>query len=118
MKRRFGTALLVFAIAVGAHAVAENLSQSDCMRDFGFEIGRLKTGTPPRLDRNTIRFEKMTPQPGDSPPRPFSYRTTEITNPQIQCHLTYTNENTHEIIRNNLDRSPMYSGVIDSTGPR
>ena len=95
---------------------AEHLS--DCMRDFGFEIGRLKTGTPPRLDRNTIRFEKMTPQPGDSPPRPFSYRTTEITNPQIQCHITYTNEKTHEIIRNNLDRSPMYSGVIDSTGPR
>ena len=95
---------------------AEHLS--DCMRDFGFEIGRLKTGTPPRLDRNTIRFEKMTPQPGDSPPRPFSYRTKEISNPQIQCHITYTNEKTHEIIRNNLDRSPMYSGMIDSTGPR
>jgi tRNA uridine 5-carboxymethylaminomethyl modification enzyme len=95
---------------------AEHLS--DCMKDFGFEIGRLKTGTPPRLDRKTIHFDKMTPQPGDRPPRPFSFRTTEITNPQIQCHITYTNEKTHEIIRNNLDRSPMYSGVIDSTGPR
>ncbi|UCE63372.1 MAG: tRNA uridine-5-carboxymethylaminomethyl(34) synthesis enzyme MnmG [Nitrospirota bacterium] len=95
---------------------AEHLS--DCMRDFGFEVGRLKTGTPPRLDRKTIHFDKMTPQPGDKNPRPFSCRTTEITNPQIQCHITYTNEKTHEIIRNNLDRSPMYSGVIDSIGPR
>ena len=95
---------------------AEHLS--DCMRDFGFEIGRLKTGTPPRLDRKTIDFDKMTPQPGDRRPRPFSCRTTEITNPQIPCHITYTNEKTHEIIRNNLDRSPMYSGVIDSIGPR
>ena len=95
---------------------AEQLS--DCMRDFGFEIGRLKTGTPPRLDRKTIRFDQMTPQPGDPSPRPFSFRTQEITNPQIECHITYTNEQTHEIIRKNLDRSPMYSGVIDSLGPR
>ena len=95
---------------------AEHLS--DCMRDFGFELGRLKTGTPPRLDRKTIDFDKLVPQPGDKHPRPFSCRTTEITNPQIQCHITYTNEKTHEIIRNNLDRSPMYSGVIDSIGPR
>ncbi|MDX1411699.1 MAG: tRNA uridine-5-carboxymethylaminomethyl(34) synthesis enzyme MnmG, partial [Nitrospirales bacterium] len=95
---------------------AEHLS--DCMRDFGFELGRLKTGTPPRMDRKTIDFDKMMPQPGDKHPRPFSCRTTEITNPQIQCHITYTNEKTHEIIRKNLDRSPMYSGVIDSIGPR
>ena len=91
---------------------------SDCMRDFGFEVGRLKTGTPPRLDRKTIDFSKTTPQPGDKPPRPFSCRTTNISNPQIQCHITYTNQKTHEIIRNNLDRSPMYSGVIESVGPR
>ena len=95
---------------------AEHLS--DCMRDFGFEIGRLKTGTPPRLDKDTICFEKMVPQPGDSPPKPFSYRTRNILNPQIQCHITYTTEKTHEIIRKNLDRSPMYSGIIDSSGPR
>ena len=95
---------------------AEHLS--DCMRDFGFEVGRLKTGTPPRLDRKTIHFDKMSPQPGDRDPRPFSCRTTEIINPQIQCHITFTNEKTHEIIRKNLDRSPMYSGVIDSIGPR
>ncbi len=97
-------------------APAESLS--DCMRDFGFEVGRLKTGTPPRLDRDSINFEIMGVQPGDVPPRPFSFRTTHVTNPQICCHLTYTNERTHEIILNNLDRSPMYMGVIDSVGPR
>ncbi len=97
-------------------ASAEYLS--DCMRDFGFETGRLKTGTPPRLDRDTLNFDVMAIQPGDVPPRPFSCRTTHITNPQVPCHLTYTTEHTHDIIRNNLDRSPMYSGVIDSVGPR
>ena len=100
----------------GGEAPAEHLS--DCMRDFGFEVGRLKTGTPPRLHRDTIDFGVMGVQPGDVPPRPFSFRTSRITNPQISCHLTYTNERTHDIISNNLDRSPMYMGVIDSTGPR
>jgi tRNA uridine 5-carboxymethylaminomethyl modification enzyme len=95
---------------------AEHLS--DCMRDLGFEVGRLKTGTPPRLERNTINFSVMTPQPGDDPPPPFSYRTDRIRTPQRDCHLTYTNEMTHEIIRKNLDRSPLYSGVIESVGPR
>lgn len=95
---------------------AEHLS--DCMKDLGFEVGRLKTGTPPRLDRDTIDFSLMTPQPGDQPPPPFSYRTDRIRTPQRDCHLTYTNERTHEIIRNNLDRSPLYSGVIESVGPR
>jgi tRNA uridine 5-carboxymethylaminomethyl modification enzyme len=95
---------------------AEHLS--DCMRDLGFEVGRLKTGTPPRLDRDTIDFSLMTPQPGDDPPPPFSYRTDRIRTAQRDCHLTYTNERTHEIIRNNLDRSPLYSGVIESVGPR
>jgi tRNA uridine 5-carboxymethylaminomethyl modification enzyme len=95
---------------------AEHLS--DCMRDLGFELGRLKTGTPPRLDRHTIDFSAMDPQPGDDPPPPFSYRTERITTPQVLCHLTYTNRQTHEIIRENLDRSPLYSGVIDATGPR
>jgi len=88
------------------------------MRDLGFEVGRLKTGTPPRLDRDTINFDVMVPQPGDDPPAPFSYRTERITTPQVSCHLTYTNEVTHTIIRENLDRSPMYSGVIESVGPR
>ncbi|MDA0739280.1 MAG: tRNA uridine-5-carboxymethylaminomethyl(34) synthesis enzyme MnmG [Nitrospirae bacterium] len=95
---------------------AEHLS--DCMRDFGFEVGRLKTGTPPRVDRDTINFDVMQAQPGDTPPRPFSYRTKNISNPQICCHLTTTTQETHDIIRQNLDRSPMYSGVIGSVGPR
>lgn len=95
---------------------AEHLS--DCMKDFGFEIGRLKTGTPPRIDRDSINFQVMLPQPGDSVQRPFSVRTSNIPNPQIECHITHTNDETHRIIRENLDRSPMYSGIIESIGPR
>jgi tRNA uridine 5-carboxymethylaminomethyl modification enzyme len=105
-----------FPAGRAGEASAERLS--DCMRDFGFEVGRLKTGTPPRLDRDTINFDVMTPQPGDNPPTAFSYRTEHITTPQMLCHLTHTNQETHAIIRQNLDRSPMYSGVIESTGPR
>ncbi len=97
-------------------APAEALS--DCMRDLGFVVGRLKTGTPPRLDGGSINFDVMTLQPGDDPPRPFSYRTERISNPQRCCHLTYTTEETHRIIGDNLDRSPMYSGLIDAVGPR
>jgi tRNA uridine 5-carboxymethylaminomethyl modification enzyme len=95
---------------------AEHLS--DCMRDLGFEVGRLKTGTPPRLDGTTIDFSVMTLQPGDDPPPPFSYRTSRIENRQLPCHLTHTNRATHELIQGNLDRSPLYSGIIESVGPR
>lgn len=95
---------------------AERLS--DCMRDFGFEVGRLKTGTPPRLDRDSIDFSVMELQPGDEPPPPFSYRTTEIPLRQVPCHLTHTNSQTHDIIAKNVDRSPLFSGVIESVGPR
>ncbi len=105
-----------FPAGRGGEASAEHLS--DCMRDLGFEVGRLKTGTPPRLHRDSINFSVMAPQPGDDPPRPFSARTERITNPQVPCHLTYTSRETHDIIRANLDRSPMYSGVIESVGPR
>lgn len=105
-----------FPAGRAGESAAEHLT--DCMRDLGFEVGRLKTGTPPRLDRNTIDFSVMIPQPGDDPPPPFSYRTERIEQPQVLCHLTYTNTRTHEIIRENLDRSPLYSGVISSTGPR
>lgn len=105
-----------FPAGRAGESAAEHLS--DCMRDLGFEVGRLKTGTPPRLDRHTIDFSVMTPQPGDDPPVPFSYRTQTITMPQVLCHLTYTNPKTHEVIRANLDRSPLYSGVIDALGPR
>ncbi|MGH7250516.1 MAG: tRNA uridine-5-carboxymethylaminomethyl(34) synthesis enzyme MnmG [Nitrospiraceae bacterium] len=105
-----------FPAGRAGEAPAEQLS--DCMRDLGFELGRLKTGTPPRLDRDTIDFDAMSPQPGDDPPRPFSCRTERITTPQMLCHLTYTNPETHAIIRANLDRSPMYSGLIEGVGPR
>jgi tRNA uridine 5-carboxymethylaminomethyl modification enzyme len=105
-----------FPAGRAGEASAEHLS--DCMRDLGFETGRLKTGTPPRLDRSTIDFSVMTPQPGDDPPVPFSHRTDRVTTPQVLCHLTYTNEHTHELIRANLDRSPLYGGVIHSVGPR
>jgi len=105
-----------FPAGRAGEASAEHLS--DCMRDLGFEVGRLKTGTPPRLDKNTIDFSVMIPQPGDDPPPPFSYRTRKIETRQVLCHLTYTNQETHDIIRGNLDRSPLYSGVIESTGPR
>jgi tRNA uridine 5-carboxymethylaminomethyl modification enzyme len=84
----------------------------------GFRIGRLKTGTCPRLDGRTIDYAGLELQPGDEPPPPFSFRTTQITQSQIPCHLTYTNARTHEIIRGAIDRSPMYSGVIQSRGPR
>ena len=91
---------------------------SDSLRDLGLRIGRLKTGTPPRLDASTIDFSKTAPQFGDEPPIPFSYSTERITNPQLPCYITYTNSETHRIIRENLDRSPLYSGRIKSIGPR
>jgi len=91
---------------------------SDSLATLGFQIGRLKTGTCPRLDARTIDYSKLEIQPGDEPPPPFSFRTERIRQPQIPCHLTFTNEATHEIIRGGLDRSPMYSGVIHSKGPR
>ena len=84
-----------FPAGRAGEASAEHLS--DCMRDLGFEVGRLKTGTPPRLDGTTIDFSVMVPQPGDDPPPPFSYRTDRIDNRQLPCHLTHTNRATHEI---------------------
>ena len=105
-----------FPAGRAGEASAEHLS--DCMRGLGFEVGRLKTGTPPRLDRDTIDFSVTVPQPGDDPPPPFSCRTDRITTPQVPCHLTYTNQDTHAIIRENLDRSPMFTGVIEGIGPR
>lgn len=105
-----------FPAGRAGEASAEHLS--DCMRDLGFEVGRLKTGTPPRLDKTTIDFSVMIPQPGDTPPPSFSYRTRYITTRQVLCHLTHTSRKTHDIIQKNLDRSPLYSGIIESTGPR
>ncbi len=91
---------------------------SESLAQLGFRIGRLKTGTCPRLDARTIDYSALEVQPGDEPPPPFSFRTMKITQPQMPCHLTYTNARTHEVIRGGLDRSPMYSGVIQSRGPR
>jgi tRNA uridine 5-carboxymethylaminomethyl modification enzyme len=88
------------------------------LAQLGFRIGRLKTGTCPRLDGRTIDYSALEIQPGDEPPPPFSFRTARITQAQVPCHLTYTNSRTHEIIRGGIDRSPMYSGVIQSKGPR
>ncbi|WFU72698.1 tRNA uridine-5-carboxymethylaminomethyl(34) synthesis enzyme MnmG [Bradyrhizobium sp. CB2312] len=84
----------------------------------GFTLGRLKTGTPPRLDGTTIDWAAVEMQPGDEPPEPFSVMTERITTPQIQCGITRTTAATHEVIRANVHRSPMYSGQIKSSGPR
>src|SRR5213592_2409587 len=85
---------------------------------LGFALGRLKTGTPPRLDGSTIDWAAVEMQPGDEPPEPFSTLTERIENPQVQCGITRTNAATHRIIRENVHRSPMYSGQIRSKGPR
>lgn len=88
------------------------------LEKFDFPLGRLKTGTPARLDGRTINWAILEEQKGDNPPVPFSYLTEEIRVPQISCHITYTNENTHKIIRENIHKSAMFSGQITGTGPR
>jgi tRNA uridine 5-carboxymethylaminomethyl modification enzyme len=95
---------------------AETLS--DSLRAFGLRLGRLKTGTPPRVARETVDFSKLEKAPGDAEPRPFSILTDRIQLPQVPCHLTYTGTAAHELIRANLHRAPMYSGQIKATGPR
>jgi len=84
----------------------------------GFELGRLKTGTPPRLLRNTIDFSKCEIQNGDIHPKPFSFSTEKLDRPQVPCHITHTNERTAEVIKNNMHLSPLYSGIIEGVGPR
>jgi tRNA uridine 5-carboxymethylaminomethyl modification enzyme len=93
-------------------------SLSDSLAACGFELARFKTGTPCRLNGRTIDFDKTEPQPGDLEPRPFSFATERITQNQLDCHITYTNEAVHALIRANLHRAPMYSGQICSRGPR
>jgi tRNA uridine 5-carboxymethylaminomethyl modification enzyme len=95
---------------------AETLS--DSLRDLGLNLGRLKTGTPPRVDRQTVDFSKLEEAPGDAHPRPFSILTDRIEQTQVLCWLTYTGEIAHELIRENLHRAPMYSGQIQAAGPR
>ncbi|MEE9436381.1 MAG: tRNA uridine-5-carboxymethylaminomethyl(34) synthesis enzyme MnmG [Candidatus Adiutricales bacterium] len=95
-----------------------SVSLSRCLADLGFRRGRLKTGTPPRLDGRTIDFSSLEPQYGDDPPRPFSSMTKKLDQPQVPCYLTYTSQETHELIRSSLDRSPLFSGVIQGVGAR
>ena len=97
-------------------SAADRLSES--FLSLGFEIGRLKTGTPPRVNAHTVDFSVMEIQPGDEEPLPFSFSTERITQSQLPCYLTHTNEKTHELIRENLHRSAMYSGRIVGIGPR
>jgi tRNA uridine 5-carboxymethylaminomethyl modification enzyme len=105
-----------FPAGRAGEAAAEGLSED--LAVLGLEVDRLKTGTPPRLDRRSINFQAMTPQYGDEPAPPFSYSTEKISTEQVPCYITYTTKETHQIILDNLDRSPMYSGVIEGTGPR
>jgi tRNA uridine 5-carboxymethylaminomethyl modification enzyme len=91
---------------------------AETIEKLGFRLGRLKTGTPPRLDGRTINYSILQEQPGDEPPAPFSFMTDKITVPQISCYITGTTVATHDLIRDNLDRAPLYSGQIEGAGPR
>ena len=95
---------------------AVGLTQS--LIDLGFEVGRLKTGTPPRLDKDTVKWDEVELQDADNPPKPFSFRTKEITTEQIPMYITYTNEETHKILETGFDESPMFQGKIEGAGPR
>jgi tRNA uridine 5-carboxymethylaminomethyl modification enzyme len=105
-------------IPAGRINEAPALGLSERLYGLGLRMGRLKTGTPPRLDRRTIRWDGLQVQHGDHPPQPFSFLTEKITTPQVVCHITHTSEATHAIIEANLARAPMYSGAIESVGPR
>ena len=100
----------------GGEAAAVGLSQS--LLSLGFELQRFKTGTPPRLNGRTIDFTRLEPQPGDAKPVPFSFLTDTVAQQQLDCHITFTNPAVHDLIRANLHRAPMYSGQIQSSGPR
>jgi tRNA uridine 5-carboxymethylaminomethyl modification enzyme len=105
-------------IAAGRVGEAPSVGLSHSLHRCGFAMGRLKTGTPPRLDSRTINWSILEEQPGDNPPRPFSTLTDTVLVPQIKCYITRTTQETHNVIKNNILRSPMYSGQIGSRGPR
>jgi tRNA uridine 5-carboxymethylaminomethyl modification enzyme len=105
-------------IPAGRVGEAPSVGLSNTLNSLGFSLGRLKTGTPPRLDGATIDWAALEVQHGDDPPSPFSFLSETITTPQTVCHITRTTPETHAIIRANLHRAPMYSGQIESTGPR
>src|SRR5436190_6442449 len=102
----------------GRNGEQASIALGNCIRNLGFDWGRLKTGTPPRLDRRTIDFSVFEPQPGDLEPTPFSFRTTQKLANKISCYITHTDEKIHLIIRSNIHRSPLYSGQIKGIGPR
>ncbi|MBL8645234.1 MAG: tRNA uridine-5-carboxymethylaminomethyl(34) synthesis enzyme MnmG [Rhodospirillaceae bacterium] len=105
-------------IPAGRIGEAPALGLSSTLNSFGFRLGRLKTGTPPRLDGRTIDWAGLELQPGDEPPEPFSFLTKQITTPQVQCGITYTTPESHKLILANKHRAPMYNGQIQSIGPR
>ena len=105
-------------IPAGRVGEAPALGLSKCLKEKDFRLGRLKTGTPPRLDGRSIEWGRLEAQPGDQPPEPFSYLTARLARPQIACHVTATGPAAHAIIRANLDRAPMFSGQIAGRGPR
>ncbi len=105
-------------VRAGRVGEAPSLQLAATLARFGFKMGRLKTGTPPRLAAGSIDWAGLTIQPGDDPPTPFSFLTRRISTPQVNCHITQTTAATHQIIRENLSRAPIYSGKIQGTGPR
>jgi tRNA uridine 5-carboxymethylaminomethyl modification enzyme len=107
-----------FKTPAGRVGEQPSIGLADCLKKYEFTISRLKTGTPPRLDGKSIDWNALEPQPGDNPPRPFSEMTEKVLVPQINCYMTKTTSRTHEIIRENLHLSAMYSGQIESRGPR
>ncbi len=102
----------------GREGAASSEGLSGRLASLGFQLRRLKTGTPPRLRRDSIDFGVLEPQDGDREPRPFSFLTRSFAPQQVQCHLAHTNESVHRLIRENLDRSPLYGGIIEGCGPR
>ncbi|PZP39680.1 MAG: tRNA uridine-5-carboxymethylaminomethyl(34) synthesis enzyme MnmG [Pseudomonas fluorescens] len=102
----------------GRAGESASIRLADRFKALNFKVGRLKTGTPPRLNTRTINYSHLEEQHGDTPPLPFSFLNSTISQTQLPCHVAYTNETTHEVIRSNLHRSPMYSGQIEGTGPR
>jgi tRNA uridine 5-carboxymethylaminomethyl modification enzyme len=104
--------------SAGRSGELPSIKLAENLRSLGFRIARLKTGTPPRLDGRSIDFKHFEEQPGDERPTPFSFSTKTITQPQLSCYIGYTTERVHQLIRDNLNRSPLYSGQIEGIGPR
>ena len=104
--------------AAGRVGEAPSVKLAETLDRLAFPLQRLKTGTPARLDTRTIDWAQLEMQPGEAPPPPFSFLTDKVTTPQLECGITYTNERTHQIIRDNIDRAPLFSGQIEGLGPR